>query len=68
MPTLNWLTREEDLVASKRVPYRLLKEVPELSYTEKDPATENGLLNRNFSFAFSLFFIAYGHQIGQNVP
>ena len=31
MPTLNWLTREEDIGAAGRVPYRLLEEVPELS-------------------------------------
>jgi adenine-specific DNA-methyltransferase len=44
MPTLNWLTREEDLKISAAVPYRLLEEVPEHSYTEKDPATENMLI------------------------
>lgn len=44
MPTLNWLTREEDLTAADRVPYRLLEEVPELSYTEKDEQTENMLI------------------------
>ncbi|MDE0479354.1 MAG: site-specific DNA-methyltransferase [Gammaproteobacteria bacterium] len=31
MPTLNWLTRGEDIGAAKRVPYRLLEEVRELS-------------------------------------
>ena len=31
MPTLNWLTREEDIGAARRVPYRLLEEVQELS-------------------------------------
>lgn len=25
MPTLDWLTREEDIKAASRVPYRLLK-------------------------------------------
>jgi len=44
MPTLNWLTRDEDLTAAERVPYRLLEEVPELSYTEKDEHTENMLI------------------------
>ncbi|NDK36825.1 site-specific DNA-methyltransferase [Rhodovulum sulfidophilum] len=34
MPLLNWLTRDEDLKAADRVPYRLLDEVPELSRGE----------------------------------
>ncbi|MCI5045948.1 MAG: site-specific DNA-methyltransferase [Aquisalinus sp.] len=36
MPTLNWLTREEDIRAAARVPYRLLEEVPDLSYGAAD--------------------------------
>ena len=35
MPILNWLTREEDVKATQKVPYRLLEEVPELSYGDK---------------------------------
>ncbi len=31
MPTLNWLTRDEDLCAASKVPYRLLEEAPDLS-------------------------------------
>ena len=31
MPILQWLTRDQDLKAADRVPYRLLDEVPELS-------------------------------------
>ena len=42
MPILNWLTREDDLKTSSRVPYRLLEEVPELGYG--DPANENMLI------------------------
>lgn len=42
MPTLNWLTREEDIRAAEKVPYRLLEEVPELG--AGDPATENMLI------------------------
>lgn len=30
MPTLRWLTRDEDVRAAEKVPYRLLEEVPEL--------------------------------------
>ncbi|MBG64638.1 MAG: site-specific DNA-methyltransferase [Roseobacter sp.] len=36
MPLLHWLTRDEDLRAADRVPYRLLDEVPELSAGEGD--------------------------------
>jgi len=31
MPTLNWLTRDKDILAAGRAPYRLLEAVPELS-------------------------------------
>ncbi|MFW2545465.1 site-specific DNA-methyltransferase [Primorskyibacter sp. 2E107] len=36
MPLLHWLTRDEDLRAADRVPYRLLDEVPELSQGDGD--------------------------------
>lgn len=36
MPILNWLTRDDDVKAAQKVPYRLLEEVPELSYGDKD--------------------------------
>ena len=36
MPTLNWLTRDDDLRAAARVPYRLLEEATELSSGEPD--------------------------------
>ena len=36
MPILQWLTRDQDLKAADRVPYRLLEEVPELSLGEGD--------------------------------
>lgn len=32
MPTLRWLTRDDDVRAADRVPYRLLEEVPELGH------------------------------------
>lgn len=34
MPTLSWLTREDDVRAAQSVPYRLLEEVPRLSAGE----------------------------------
>ncbi len=36
MPTLNWLTRDADIHAAARVPYRLLEEAPDLSTGELD--------------------------------
>ena len=36
MPTLHWLTRDEDLRTVSRVPYRLLEEAPHLSAGEPD--------------------------------
>lgn len=42
MPILNWLTRDSDIGAAKRVPYRLLEEAPELS--AGDPNTGNMLI------------------------
>jgi adenine-specific DNA-methyltransferase len=36
MPTLRWLTRDQDVRAAEKVPYRLLEEVPELGYGDRD--------------------------------
>ena len=36
MPTLHWLTRDEDLHTASRVPYRLLEEAPDLSAGESE--------------------------------
>lgn len=36
MPILHWLTRERDINASQSVPYRLLEEVPDLGYGDRD--------------------------------
>ena len=38
MPTLNWLTRDADIHAAARVPYRLLEEAPDLSTGDPDAA------------------------------
>lgn len=42
MPILNWLTRDDDIRAARRVPYRLLEEVSDFS--AGDPATGNMLI------------------------
>lgn len=36
MPTLRWLTRNDDVRAAEKVPYRLLEEVEGLSYGDRD--------------------------------
>ncbi|WP_374385348.1 DNA methyltransferase [Paracoccus yeei] len=36
MPTLRWLTRDDDVRAADRVPYRLLEEVPGLGHGDVD--------------------------------
>ena len=36
MPTLRWLTRDDDVRAAEKVPYRLLEEVSGLGYGDRD--------------------------------
>jgi adenine-specific DNA-methyltransferase len=36
MPTLRWLTRDDDVRAAEKVPYRLLEEVEGLGYGDRD--------------------------------
>ena len=36
MPTLQWMTREQDKRAAEKVPYRLLEEDPLLGYGDRD--------------------------------
>ena len=36
MPTLHWLTRDEDVRAAEKAPTRLLEEAPELGYGDRD--------------------------------
>ncbi len=38
MPILDWMTRDEDVVAAARVPYRMLEAVPALDGGDGDPA------------------------------
>jgi adenine-specific DNA-methyltransferase len=42
MPTLHWLTKDDDVKAAQKVPYRLLEEVPELG--AGDPNAGNMLI------------------------
>jgi adenine-specific DNA-methyltransferase len=36
MPTLHWLTRDDDIRAASAVPYRLLEEVPDFCHGDRD--------------------------------
>jgi adenine-specific DNA-methyltransferase len=36
MPTLQWLTRDQDLQAANKIPYRLLEEVPDLGFGDRN--------------------------------
>jgi adenine-specific DNA-methyltransferase len=61
MPILNWLTREDDVKATQQVPYRLLEEVPELSYGDKD--TENMLIQGDNLEALKALLPFYAGQV-----
>ena len=63
MPQLHWLTRENDLKAADKVPYRLLEEVPELSVTDRDPATENMLIQGDNLEALKALLPIYAGQV-----
>lgn len=61
MPTLRWLTREEDIKASASVPYRLLEEVPELG--AGDPDTGNMLIQGDNLDALKALLPYYAGQV-----
>ncbi len=61
MPTLNWLTRDEDLRAASRVPYRLLEESPELSAGE--PNAGNMLIQGDNLEALKALLPFYAGQL-----
>jgi adenine-specific DNA-methyltransferase len=61
MPTLSWLTRDDDLRAAQRVPYRLLEETPELS--AGDPATGNMLIQGDNLDALKALLPFYAGQV-----
>ena len=61
MPTLTWLTREEDIRAAKRVAYRLLKEVREYSYG--DANTGNMLIQGDNLEALKALLPFYAGQV-----
>ena len=63
MPTLDWLTRPQDLLAANNVPYRLLEEVQDLSCAGDDPATENMLIQGDNLDALKALLPIYAGQV-----
>lgn len=61
MPILNWLTRDHDIGAARRVPYRLLEEAPELS--AGDPNTGNMLIQGDNLDALKALLPFYAGQV-----
>jgi adenine-specific DNA-methyltransferase len=61
MPTLRWLTRDQDVRAAEKVPYRLLEEVPELGYGARD--TGNMLIQGDNLEALKSLLPFYAGQV-----
>ena len=61
MPILNWLSRDEDIRAAQKVPYRLLEEAPELSVGSRD--TGNMLIQGDNLDALKALLPFYGGQV-----
>lgn len=61
MPILNWLTRDDDVRAAQRVPYRLLEEVPTLS--AGDPTSGNMLIQGDNLDALKALLPFYAGQV-----
>ncbi len=56
MPTLNWLTRKDDIKASEQVPYRILETAGKGVYG--DPSSDNLLIQGDALFFHSKLFHA----------
>ena len=61
MPTLHWLTRDTDIHAAARVPYRLLEEAPDLS--TGDPDAGNMLIQGDNLEALKALLPFYAGQV-----
>ncbi|TCK99476.1 adenine-specific DNA-methyltransferase [Shimia isoporae] len=61
MPTLRWLTRDEDVRAAEKVPYRLLEEVPDLGYGDR--AAGNMLIQGDNLEALKALLPYYAGQV-----
>ena len=61
MPILHWLTRDEDIRAATRVPYRLLEEASELSTGDTD--ADNMLIQGDNLDALKALLPFYAGQV-----
>lgn len=61
MPILNWLGRDEALKTAQKTPYRLLEEVPELGYGDKN--TGNMIVQGNNLEALKALLPFYAGQV-----
>jgi len=61
MPTLRWLTRDSDVRAAEKVPYRLLEEVAALGYGDRD--TGNMLIQGDNLQALKSLLPFYAGQV-----
>jgi adenine-specific DNA-methyltransferase len=61
MPILHWLTRDEDVQAATKVPYRLLEEAPELGHG--DPNAGNMLIQGDNLDALKALLPFYAGQV-----
>lgn len=61
MPILHWLTRDSDIEAADRVPYRLFEEAPELS--AGDPGAGNMLIQGDNLEALKALLPFYAGQV-----
>ena len=61
MPILNWLGRDEALKTAQKTPYRLLEEVPELGYGDKN--TENMIVQGDNLEALKALLPFYAGQV-----
>jgi adenine-specific DNA-methyltransferase len=61
MPTLQWLTRDKDIIAADKVPYRLLEEVPNLGAGDRE--TGNMLIQGDNLDALKALLPFYSGQV-----
>src|SRR5690348_8593815 len=61
MPTLHWLTRDQDIRAASEAPYRLLEEVPELGHGDRN--TGNMLIQGDNLEALKSLLPFYAGQV-----
>lgn len=63
MPTLTWLTRDDDIKAADKVPYRLLEAVPKLDGGGKSDRSENLLIQGDNLHALKALLPYYAGRV-----